>query len=164
MSFNKNFANMKIITHCYVESVLNPYFVKYKCSNYILGSSQFHKLIWQSMKLNHKFHHPVSADTLWSKFDKNYFCNKDIPVKSPDESLIDFFGSGILKQALNQYKTNILNGIWKVFKGSWETITPEMAFKVFQAWKWSCLPVAQQNYGQIEYISSIHWWPLKELN
>src|SRR5277367_5411418 len=61
----------------------------------------------------------------------NHISKEDIPTKSPDISPMDLFGFGHLKQRLFLRKATTREGLWKVLKGEWLTVTPQMYRKVF---------------------------------
>jgi predicted transcriptional regulator len=82
--------------------------------------------------------------------------NKDIPVKSPDVSPLDFFGFGYLKQQLFRRRATTLDGVWKVLKEEWAKITPEKCQNVFQAWKRRLRVCSKLDGEHIEHTRQIH--------
>lgn len=61
--------------------------------------------------------------------------NKEIPVKSPDASPMDFYGFGALKQRLVLRRASTLDGVWKVLNEEWNRLTPLKCRNVFAEWK-----------------------------
>jgi hypothetical protein len=82
--------------------------------------------------------------------------NKEIPVKSPDASPLDFYGFGHLKQALFKRKATTLEGIWKVLVDEWKKVTPETCRKVFNSWKRRLLTISKRHGEHVENTKIIH--------
>ena len=90
------------------------------------------------------------------KFGINYLENKDIPLKAPDGSLMDFFGFGFLKQQLFRSRVNTANGLWKKANQVWSTVPPDMINRAFQKWKKRCREIVIARGSHIEHTKAIH--------
>jgi hypothetical protein len=82
--------------------------------------------------------------------------NRDIPVKSPDASPMDFFGFGFMKQQLFRRKATSMDGLWKVLKEEWRKVTIEMVNKVMESWKRRCRLIYQGDGEHVEQTKKIH--------
>jgi hypothetical protein len=147
--------NTKISSDTYIEYVLKPLFEIHIPKLY---PNEMNKIF---------FHHDMasshtSAKTqqflqeMAIKYGINYIKNKDIPVKSPDASPMDFFGFGLIKQKLFNRRAKTLNGVWKCANEEWNKVTPEMARKVFDNWKWRLRLINKKNGAHIEQTKDIH--------
>jgi hypothetical protein len=90
------------------------------------------------------------------KMGITYIKNKDIPVKSPDGSPMDFFGFGYLKQKLFNCRATTLDGVWKCAQREWNNVTPEMCRKVYKSWKLRLRTISKKNGEHIENTKDIH--------
>jgi hypothetical protein len=79
-----------------------------------------------------------------------------IPVKSPDTSPMDFYGFGLLKQRLQRRRATTLDGVWKILKQEWCSITLEEVTKVYNSWKRRLRLVNQMGGAHIEQTKKIH--------
>ena len=61
----------------------------------------------------------------------NFIHKKDIPVKSPDASPLDFFGFGYLKQQLKQHEVSSIDQLCTTANQIWTEIPLEMVLNVF---------------------------------
>jgi len=59
------------------------------------------------------------AEDLKERLGMTIIFNKEIPVKSPDTSPMDFFGFGYLKQKLKGRRARTLDGVWKILNQLW---------------------------------------------
>jgi hypothetical protein len=114
-------SNVKINADYYIKHVLKPileYEVPKKCPG------ELDKVF---------FHHDKASSHTAAKTMEyfkdvnerlgiNFIRNKDIPVKSPDASLCDFWAFGKLKQDLFNSKASTINGLWKVCNTIWNKI------------------------------------------
>jgi len=86
----------------------------------------------------------------------DYIDNKDIPVKSPDASPLDFFAFGFLKQKLFNRRASTLDGIWKLLKEVWASISVQDIQKVYMSWKKRCRLITKNDGEHIEQTRQIH--------
>jgi histone-lysine N-methyltransferase SETMAR len=92
-----------------------------------------------------------------SKLGITFIKNSDIPVKSPDASPMDFFAFGYLKQRLLKRRASTRDGLWKVLREEWSTISLEQVKRVFDSWKVRCRLIAKRGGKQNsskEYIDA----------
>ena len=119
-------------------------------------------------ELDKVFIHHDAASSHTAKFTQAYaadlkrrtgmtiISNKDIPVKSPDISPMDFYGFGVLKQRLKHRRARTVPGLWKVMNSEWNQIGVETCRKVFGSWKRRLRAVAKLNGEHIEHVKKIH--------
>ena len=102
--------NAKITGDNYVKYILEPYFETYLPKLY---PKDMQKLI---------FHHDMASShtsnvtteflqKMKAKYGIDFLDKKDIPVKGPDISPLDFFGFGFLKQRAKQCSANTLEDL-----------------------------------------------------
>lgn len=96
------------------------------------------------------------ANEVKNKWGIKIIENKDIPVKSPDASPMDFFGFGHLKQKLFRSKATTLDGVWKVLQREWNKVPIETVHKVMESWKRRCRLISKKDGGHIEQCHQIH--------
>lgn len=96
------------------------------------------------------------AKELQEKLGITIIPNKEIPVKSPDISPMDFYGFGFLKQRLAKRRAKKIAGVWKCLNDEWDKITPEMCRNVFQNWKTRLRAVSRSSGEHIEGTRTIH--------
>ena len=102
--------NTKISADTYIEYVLKPIVNIHLLKLY---PNEMHKIFWH--------HNKATAHTaentqqylrdIQTKYDITFIQNKDIPVKSPDCSPMDFFGFRFLKQKLFHRRAKTLDGV-----------------------------------------------------
>lgn len=90
-----------------------------------------------------------------------YLEKKEIPVKCPDGSSLDFFGFGYLKQRIATRRTRTLDRVWKVAQEEWSRIDVDTIKATFAGWKRRLRKITEKNGEHIEQIKSIHSKTLK---
>ena len=65
----------------------------------------------------------------------NFIHKKDAPVKSSDESPLDFFGFSYLKQQLKQHEVSSIDQLCTSANQIWTEIPLEMVLNVFRSWR-----------------------------
>ena len=146
---------IKINGEMYRDNVLKPLFEKYLPKLYA-GEMHFvtlhhDKASSHTCKLVQTYLHEMKM-----KIGINYLENKDIPTKSPDGSLMDFFGFGYLKQQLFYSKVTTANGLWKKANQVWSSVPSGMINQAFQSWKKRCRTIVNAHGGHIEHTKAIH--------
>lgn len=96
------------------------------------------------------------AENLKAKLGITIMQKRDIPVKSPDVSPLDFFGFGFLKRQLFQRKPKTQDGVWKVLREEWSRIDQNLITKTFNSWKRRLRLVAARSGRHIENTKNIH--------
>lgn len=145
----------KINSSYYIKYVLKPLVEKHL--PFIYGNNLSKVYIHHDKATSH-----TSTQTLnymleaQKKYKVKFIEKKDIVVKGPDVSPLDFYGFGYLKQRLSKRRPRTLNGIWKVLNQEWNKITPLEISRVFASWKRRCRIVAKKNGEQIEHLKLIH--------
>ena len=81
---------------------------------------------------------------------------EDIPVKSPDTSPLDFFEFGILKQTMFNRRDSTWDGIWKIEKEVWASISVQDIQNLYMSWKRRCRPITKKDGEHIELTKKIH--------
>ena len=104
------------------------------------------------------------AEDLRSRTGITIIPKGEIPVKSPDASPMDFYGFGMLKQALFKRRARTLPGLWKALKEEWSKVTPEMCVKVFESWKRRLREVSARSGEHVENTKKIHRRVIKGQN
>jgi len=82
--------------------------------------------------------------------------NKDIPVKSPDASPLDFFGFGFLKRRLFRRRARTERGLWKLMQQEWSKVNQDLVNKVYNCWKRRLRLVVKKHGHHIENTKDIH--------
>jgi [histone H3]-lysine36 N-dimethyltransferase SETMAR len=147
--------NTKISADTYIEYVLKPIIESYLPKLY---PNEMEKVFWHHDKASS---HTASKtqqylQDMTTKYGITFIQNKDIPVKSPDGSPMDFFGFGFLKQKLFLRRAKTLNGVWKCAKQEWDKVTLEMVKKVIDSWKRRLRLINKNNGAHIEQTKDIH--------
>ena len=86
----------------------------------------------------------------------SYIEKKNIPIKCPDGSPLDFYGFGYLKKQLQKRRGRTLDGIWKLSQKVWSQIDSKMIEKVFSSWKRRLRQISAMNGEHIEQLKTIH--------
>lgn len=147
--------NVKINAKYYIEKVLKP-----------LLEIEVPKLYGEDTSKVFVHHDAASSHTaritaqyaaeLQQNLGITLISNKDIPVKSPDASPMDFFGFGVLKQAIFKRRATTMDGLCKVLDDEWSKITPEKCLKVFDSWKRRLRSISEKNGEHVENTKQIH--------
>lgn len=147
--------NVKINSEYYISNVLDPIFNIYLPKLY---KNEMHLIT---------FHHDMASShtskktclflaQMKAKYGITYLANKDIPVKSPDAAICDFFAFGFIKQTLLKRRAVTMEGIWKLAVTIWNTITPADLEPVFASLKRRCRLIAKSSGNHIEQTKRIH--------
>ena len=146
---------VKINADYYITYILKPLFEKFLPEKY---PGELHKIFFHHDKASsHTSRKTLEfLNEMKAKHKINFISNKDIPVKSPDASLCDFFGFGWLKQQLLRRKATTLEGLWKLSRDIWHTFPLETVQKAFNSWKMRCRLIDQKNGDHIEQIRNLH--------
>lgn len=155
--------NVKICAKYYIEEVLRP-----------LLEKEIPKLYGEDTSKVFVHHDAASSHTanittqyaveLKQKLGITIIPKQEIPVKSPDASPMDFYGFGMLKQALFKRRATTLNGLCKVLDDEWSKVTPEMCLKVFESWKRRLRAISENHGEHVENTQKIHRRVLRPLN
>ena len=89
---------------------------------------------------------------------------KDIPVKSPDASPLDFVGFGYLKQKLKERHIFSIAQLRDIANNIWTEIPNELVMRVFQSWRKRLILIRENKGNHIENVSQLHRKPLKSYN
>lgn len=81
---------------------------------------------------------------------------KEIPVKSPDASPLDFFGFGYLKGKLRSRRAKTLDGLKRAAREVWSEISQGLVIKVFKAWIVRAIEIVKARGHHIENVKQIH--------
>ena len=81
---------------------------------------------------------------------------KDIPGKAPDDSLLDPFDFGHLKQELKRRRPITIDGLWKVSEVIWDTIDKNLIDKTLASWEYPMCMINRRGGKHIENIKVIH--------
>ena len=95
------------------------------------------------------------AEDLKARTGMTIIINKEIPVKSPDTSPLDFFGFGYLKQRLQRRRGRTIDWVWKIAQSEWNQISLKTVRKVYAAWKRRLRTVSRLQGQHIEPIKQI---------
>ncbi|KAJ9591288.1 hypothetical protein L9F63_002162, partial [Diploptera punctata] len=68
----------------------------------------------------------------------------NIPVKSPDASLMDFCVFGLFKRVLGNRHPRTIDGLWKAYKEKWELLDMAVLHKSLLQWKIRCRAIARR--------------------
>ena len=106
-------SQVKINAEYYVEYVLKPLFTKHLP---VLYPGEMDKVFFHHDKATSHTANLTTRylDQLKTELGISYIDKKNIPVKSPDGSPLDFFGFGYLKQELGKRKARTIAGVWKL--------------------------------------------------
>lgn len=148
-------GNAKCNAQNYVKYILKPYFEVHLPKLY---PGEMNRIL---------FHHDkASSHTagltmeylrgLKAEVGINFLEKKDIPVKGPDISPLDFFGSGFVKQLEKSCRATTLPGLWKFWREHWSKVTPEKCTEVMRSWKRRLGYVYRRDGGHIEHVKKIH--------
>lgn len=145
----------KINSQYYVDYVLRPLFTEHLPRLYgeDINKVFFHhdKASSHTADLTTTYLEEVSAE-----LGLTYLEKKDIPVKCPDGSPLDFFGFGYLKQRISKRRPRTLDGVWKVSQEVWSGIDHALIKRTFADWKRRLRKISAVNGEHIEQIKSIH--------
>lgn len=148
-------GKVKINAHYYIEKVLRPLLEGPVAALYPGETEKI--FVHHDKASSHTAKKTTAyAEDLKSRTGITIIPNEEIPVKSPDTSPMDFFGFGLLKQKLHFRKAKTIEGVWKILKEEWNSITPEMVRKVYNSWKLRLRKVAEGNGEHIEQTKKIH--------
>lgn len=154
-------AKAKVNAEYYVEYVLKPLFTVHLPRLY---KNEMHKVFYHHDKATSHTAKKTTEylDKLNEELGITYINNKDIPVKTPDGSPLDFYGFGYLKQELLKRRATTLDGVWKIAKEVWSRIDRAQIKKVYGNWKRRLRLIAAKNGEHIEQTKDIHRRSLKE--
>ena len=141
--------NVKINAQVYIGSVLKP-LVEVNLPELYPG--ELNKIFIHHDKASSNTAKKVVdyAKTIHDEFGITLISNKEIHVKSPGTSPLDFFGFGYLKPKRLSRRAATLDGLWKVARAEWRTITLAIFSKVFSCPKFRCRAVHKKKGYQIE--------------
>jgi hypothetical protein len=148
-------SEVKINSERYIDLVLKPLFTKHLPSLY---PHDMNKVYFHHDKCTSHTAGRTTAylEQLRGELGISYIVPKDIPVKAPDASPLDFFGFGYLKQELSKRRARTLDGVWKLANSIWSDISQDTVDSVFAAWKRRCRLIARRDGAHIEHIKNIH--------
>ena len=153
--------NTKVNSQYYINFVLKPILEEYipqKYSGELKKVFLHHdKCTSHTSKLTQQYLESVKA-----RLGINFIENKDIPIKSPDASPMDFYGFGHLKQSLLKRHPKTKDGLWKVLNNEWSKVSPQLVTKVFNNWKLRCRLIVKNQGKHIEQTRTIHRRKLKK--
>lgn len=153
-------SSTKINSQYYVDYVLRPLFTEHLPRLYgqDINKVFFHhdKATSHTSNLTTDYLNEVAEE-----LGITYIEKKEIPVKCPDASPLDFFGFGYLKQRITKRKARTLEGVWKIAQDEWSQITVQQIRKTFASWKRRLRLISKKNGEHIEQIKSIHSKSLK---
>lgn len=98
---------------------------------------------------------PAYAAELRANFGITLVSDKDMPLKSPDISLMDFFGSVYLKRGLFKRRATFIAVLWKLLNEEWDAITPETCKTMYAAWKRRLRMVSKMDGEHIENVKTV---------
>ena len=81
---------------------------------------------------------------------------KDIPVKSPDCSPMDFFGFGFLKRRLFGHRPTTVGGVWKLLRQTWSGVDHGLINRTYESWKRRCRAIVNKQGRHVENVKTIH--------
>ncbi|CAG7830115.1 unnamed protein product [Allacma fusca] len=126
--------NDKGNSHYYVSDVLKPLLDVEGQKRY--GENTLNVYVHHNATSSHNARFTQDyARELKNRTGVTLISNSEIPVKSPDESPVDFFGLGILKKNLFNRRASTLKGLWKVVNEEWNSIPVEKFLQVIVSWK-----------------------------
>lgn len=147
--------NVKINAEYYIDYVLKPLLEDGVPSLY--GEDTSKVFVHHDAATSHTANKTRDyADQLHQKLGITLISKKEIPVKSPDGSPLDFFGFGYLKQKLKARRAKTLDGLRKVLVDEWSKITPTDCENVFKAWKRRLRMISETGGHHIEQTKKIH--------
>ena len=87
-------------------------------------------------------HTAQKTQDYWRMVKANYgvtvLKNKEIPVKSPDASPMDFFGFQYLKRQLFGCRPTTVEGVWNLLRTVWSKVDLPLITRTFESWKRRC--------------------------
>ena len=127
-------SEVKINAQYYIEKVLKPLFNEYLPRLY---PNDMDKVFFHHDKASSHTANLTTSylEQLRSEIGISYLYKKDIPVKAPDASPLDFFGFGYLKQELLKRRARTLIGVWKLCQRVWSKVDLKMIENVYCSWK-----------------------------
>ena len=148
-------TEVKINAQYYVDYVLKPLFTEYLPRLYPTDMDKvfFHHDKASSHTANYTNEY---LEQMKDELGISYLNKKDIPVKCPDGSPLDFFGFGFLKQKIFLRRATTLDGVWKICQEVWSEIDLDLVHKVFNSWKRRLRLISAKNGLQIEGLKDIH--------
>lgn len=87
--------------------------------------------------------------------------NREIPIKSPDVSPMDFFGFGYLKRKIFLRRPRTFLGVWKVLQDEWCKVDVALVKSVYNSWNRRCRLVVREKGSHIEHVRDLHSKPFK---
>jgi hypothetical protein len=149
-------SNVKINAENYIKYVLRPILEIEVPKIY---PNELNKVFFHhdkaSAHTSSKTYHYLEG--LKNKMKINYIDKQQIPVKSPDAYLCDFFAFGVLKQRLFNRNAKTLNGLWKVSKSVWNQISFDEVQRAMKDWKRRCRLIASRDGAHIEHVKNLHY-------
>ena len=155
--------NVKINSKYYCEQVLIPLVETWLPNLYLEGLEKV--FIHHDAAPSHtSLQTRLVIDQLTENHGVTFIRREDIPVKSPDASPLDFFGSGYLKQKLQKRKVRTQAGLRKIASKIWSEIDQEMVLRCFQSWHKRLLLIEYKHGNHIEQTKQIHRKRLSQIN
>jgi predicted acetyltransferase len=148
-------SKVKINAEFYVDCVLRPIL-----ENHVprLYSGEIQKVFFPHDKATSHTSsktHDYLID-LKSKIGINFISNDEVPVKSPDASLCDFWAFSRLKQELFNAEARTIPGLWKVCNRIWNQITLKEVTSAMNSWKRQCRLISLSDGNHIEHKRYLH--------